>query len=330
MNNGTQIKTHFDLKIILFLGVIFILSCLLLAFEINTKKVCNVTDFKIDAPSYKAGELITFSDNSQKSYEWRWYFGDGSEISYRSKVGHSFSKPGKYTIKLLVDNNCSIEKSITIIPKEEIINTALLPKIYAPKVVYEGDIVKFKDSTSGAKSWEWRFGDGLKIDAIEKNPSYVYKRPGGKLVSLVVNGDTKHVKIVKLMVLPAKKVKRDMVVERLKRRNSTRVDPVEEYFSHVPDDPKRSAEIGGINEVKLKALLLGVSEDKLSHDNLLRYFCKDGLPLVELRKGKTISLATLDNEIRNRSIRVKTISLIRDKDNCVTLIKLDYRNKSIF
>lgn len=162
MNNSTQIKTHFDLKIILFFAIIFVISCGLLAFEINIKTPCTVTEFKVDAPSYKAGELITFSDVTKSSYEWRWYFGDGTEISYRSKVGHSFSKPGKYTVKLLVNNGCSITKDITIIPSKEVINTALLPKFYAPKVVYEGEIIKFRDSTEHAKSWEWRFGDGPK------------------------------------------------------------------------------------------------------------------------------------------------------------------------
>jgi len=330
MNNNTQIKTHFDLKIILFLAVIFVLSSVVLAFEINTKAPCTIKEFKIDAPTYKAGELITFSDNSKDSYEWRWYFGDGSEISYRSKVGHAFSKPGKYTIKLLVNNNCSVEKTITIIPKKDVINEALLPKFYAPKVVYQGDIVKFKDSTAHATSWEWRFGDGSKIDAIDREPSYIFRTPGPKVISLVVNGDIKYVKTALITVLPSKKEKKDMVIEKIKRRGDMRADAVEEYFSHVPDAPGRSPEIANVNEEKLKGLLLGVSEDKLSYQNLLRHFCTDALPLVEIRKGKTITLQNLDGDIRNRAIRIRKVSLIKDKDNCVTLIKLDYKYKSIF
>lgn len=330
MNKGLHIKTHFDIKILLFFVILFIVSCVMLAFQINTKADCSVSAFKVDAPSYKAGELMTFSDVSKNSYEWRWYFGDGTDISYRSKVMHAFSRPGKYTVKLLVNNSCSVEKTITILPKEDILDAALLPKFYAPKIAHVGDAIKFRDSTENAKSWEWRFEDGLKVEAIEKAPTYVYKLPGEKVVSLVINGDTKHVQFAKITVLPAKKSEKDMVIERLKRRNSTRVDPVEEYFSQVPDAPKRRAEIPDINDSKLNALLLGVAQNKLTYDNLIKYFCTDGLPLVELKGGELISLQTLDTKIRKRQIRIREVTITKDKDNCVKLIKLDFKFRNLF
>jgi len=330
MNQGSHIKTHFDFKVLLFMGSILLLSASLLAFKINSAGVCTAKDFTVEAPSFKAGELITFSDKSNTGYEWKWDFNDGTVPAFRSKVGHSFSKPGKYKVKLNINGTCNIEKLVTIIPKREVINSALLPKFFAPKVVKQGELVQFRDSTSNAKSWEWRFGEGSKIDAIDKEPKYVYRIPGEKVVSLVVNGDIKHVQFAKVTVLPVKKEMRDVVTERVKRRNSMRTDPVEEYFNNIPDAPKRSAEIAGINEVKLEGLLMGVSEDKLSYQNLIRYFCQDGLPLVELRKGKMITLQTLDKEIRDRSIKIRSIALVRDKDECVTLIKINYRYRTIF
>lgn len=330
MNKSNQIKTHFDGKIILFFFIIFVMSCGLLAFKINNKAICTVKEFKIDAPTFKVGELITFSDITPNSYEWRWYFGDGSKISYRSKVAHSFSKPGKYTVKLLVNNSCTIEKTITILPKNDVIDESLLPKFFAPTVVYEGEQVRFRDSTAHAKSWEWRFGDGIKIDAIDQNPTYVYRIPGEKIVSLVVNGDIKYVKQKKITVLPAKKETKDVVSERLARRSSSRADIVDEYFKQLPEAPKRSAEIAGINEEKFKAILMGICEDKLSFDNVKRYFCEDDLPLVKLRNGKTISLKELDDAIRDRNINIKKIELQRDQDGCVTVINLNYRYKTIF
>lgn len=330
MNKSNQIKTHFDGKVILLFTIVFIVSCGLLAFKVNAKKACNVKEFKIDAPSYKAGELITFSDNTPNSYEWRWYFGDGTNISYRSKVVHSFAKPGKYIIKLRVDNNCTIEKTIMIVPKKDVINEALLPKISGPKVVYQGDPVQFKDSTAHAKSWEWRFGDGMKVDAIDQNPTHVYRIPGKKLVSLVVNGDIKYVQNLEVMVMPAKKEERDIVSERLARRTSARGDAVQDFFNQLPESPKRSAELGNLNEETFKGVLLGICSDKLSFEHVKRYFCEDDLPLVKLRSGKTISLKQLDDEIRNRNINVKKIELQRDQDGCITLINLNYRYKSIF
>jgi hypothetical protein len=330
MNKGPQIKTHFDLKVLLFIGSLFLLSCVLLAFKIKTADNCTVNDFKVDAPSYKAGELITFSDVSNTGYNWQWSFNDGTPNAFRSKVGHAFSGPGKYKVKLIINNNCTVEKTITIVPKITLVNTAMLPKFYAPKVVKEGELIQFRDSTENAKQWEWRFGDGSKIDAIDKDPTYTYRIPGEKVVSLVVNGDVKNVQFAKITVLPIKKQPKDMVTERLKRRNSVRADPVEEYFSNIPDAPKRSAEIAGINEVKLEGLLQGVSEDKLSYQNLTRYFCSDALPLVELKKGKVVTLETLDKDIRKKSIKIRSIALVRDADNCVTLIKINYKFKGLF
>jgi hypothetical protein len=329
MYKNTQIKTHFDVKIILFFVMIFVVSGALLAFEMNAEANCKLNAFNIDAPSFKAGELITFSDKSEGSYEWQWDFGDGSDISYRSKTVHSFARPGTYTVKLKVNSSCTAEKTIKITTQEEVLNKALIPKIYAPKMAYQGQVIKFRDSTSHAKSWEWRFGDGTKIDAIERNPSHVYRIPGEKYASLVVNGDIKHVKHFKITVLPAKREKRDPVLERLERRSGSRGSAVDDYFSNLPEEPKRGPEIGNLTGAKFRALLLGISEDKLSYQNLLRYFCDDQ-PLVQLRNGKTISLKALDEAVRKRAIRVKTVTLHADKDGCVNLIALDYRYKSIF
>ena len=75
---------------------------------------------------------------------------------------------------------------------------------------------------------------------------------------------------------------------------------------------------------------MGICEDKLSFDNVKRYFCEDDLPLVKLRNGKTISLKELDDAIRDRNINIKKIELQRDQDGCVTVINLNYRYKTIF
>lgn len=330
MNKSNQIKTHFDGKVILSFFIIFILACGLLAFKINTKEVCSVKEFKVEAPSFKAGELITFSDNTSNASEWRWYFGDGSKISYRSKVAHSFSKPGKYTIKLLVNNSCKVEKTITIVPKNELIDESLLPKFGGPKFAYVGEPVTFNDTTAHAKSWEWRFGDGSKIDAIDKNPSYTYRTAGEKAVTLVINGDMKYFAQRKITVLPARKEQKDLVAERLARRSNARGDIVEDYFKSLPDAPGRSPEFPGLTEEKFKGILNGICKDELSYDNVKRYFCDDDLPLVKLRNDKTISLKQLDTDIRNRNINVKKIQFQKDQDGCITLINLNYRYKTIF
>lgn len=327
---SAPIKTHFDGRVITMFIVIFIISGSLLAYNINTKAECRVKEFDVKAPTYKEGELITFTDVTPGAYDWKWSFGDGSDASYRSRAIHTFEKAGKYKVRLVVNGSCNVDKDVTIIPKKEVLNKALMPVFTAPTKVYQGEEVAFADATKHATSWEWRFGDSNKIDATDQNPVYIYSRPGKKVVSLVVNGDIKYVSYHNIMVLPAKKDKKDWVKDRLERNSGSRVDPVGEYFNQLPAKPKSGPEIGGISEAKLKSMLLGVSEDKLSYNNLVRYLCEDNLPLVQLKNGKTISLKELDGNIRRRDIRIRSLTMHKDKDECVTLIVLDYKNKSLF
>lgn len=49
-----------------------------------------------------------------------------------------------------------------------------------------GPEVNFEDQSTGAISWQWRFGDGG--ESTESNPDYSYNNPGTYLVELIVTG----------------------------------------------------------------------------------------------------------------------------------------------
>jgi PKD repeat protein len=313
MNKTSQIKTHFDIKIIVFFIIIFTFSCLLLLYKKKVQSDCDVTSFKIQANAYKVGELVTFSDVAKGSYEWKWNFGDGSKVSYLSKVSHVFEKEGNYTVSLLIDNNCAVEKMITILPYEDKIDDSLLPKFQAPDVVMLGNSVNFRDLSNDAKSWEWRFGDGegFGVDATDKNPSYVYKTAGRKVVSLVINGDFKHVKKKEIFVKEPVS-KRDDVAHDMQNRTLPKIV---------------APEIGGLTEDKLEAMLYGIASNQMSYRNFSRHFCKSRMPEVQLKDGKVLSLKELDEEIREKSIKIKKVSMEKDKDGCVTSIVLSYKPK---
>ena len=307
MNKTSQIKTHFDSKIIGFFIIIFIFSCALLLVKKKMLSDCDITEFKVDASSYREGALITFSDESKKSFDWQWTFGDGSKVSYLSKVSHAFDKAGSYKVKLLVNNGCTIEKTITILPFEDKKDYSLLPKFQAPNTAIKGQEVYFKDLTGHAKSWEWRFGEsGGSVDATVKNPSYVFKTTGRKVVSLVVNGDVKNVKQKEIFIKePAVKAIKDVVVVIPKRRG-----PIEPGIT-LGDNLERA--------------LIGVAQNKLSYKNFARYFCKDGMPSVINKDGKTMSLKEFDEEIREKDIKIKKVTFQQDKDGCVTSINVNYK-----
>jgi hypothetical protein len=300
MNSTSQIKTHFDIKVIIFFITFFTFSCLLLLVKYKMQSGCNVSDFKMEASSLKAGELIVFSDTTNTGTKWKWQFGDSTKTSYLSKVSHVFMKEGKYNVKLSIDDNCNIEKEITILPSEVRIVNSDMPNFYAPKTVTLGKIAQFRDMTANAKSWEWRFGEGSSItdvDATDKNPSYVYKTPGKKTISLVVNGDYKQIKKATIFVKEIKEVRQERV-------------------SVLPDPVKLGPEIGGINETSLESMLIGISKNKLAYKNFEKYFCDYKLAKVHY-EDDIISLQEFDKIIRGKSIKIKSLKIEKGSHGCV-------------
>lgn len=311
MNNSSNIKTHFDSKILTFFIIFFTISCLFLLYRINSTGDCDISGFKIDAKSFKAMESIAFIDTTKNASKWEWDFGDGSKPSYLSKVFHSYEKEGTYKVKLKVGGTCTIEREIKIAPFEVKVDKSLMPNFIPPTNVVVGVPVTFKDITPHATSWQWKFGDGAsetgKFDATSKNPTYVFKTSGNKKVTLAVNGDYKYVKKIDVFV-SAPAVKKE-VVEIVKMNVK-----------------QRGPEKKGVTEVDIEAMMNGIAENQLSYRNFSRYFCKDAMPEVHLRDGKIISLKELDENIRDKSIKIKKIMIQKDEDGCVTRIDANYKN----
>ncbi|MEO8234250.1 MAG: PKD domain-containing protein [Flavobacterium sp.] len=312
MNKNTQIKTHFDNKILGFFMVFFTLSCLLLLYKKQNQDNCDISGFEIESKGFKAKELITFSDTTKNASKWEWNFGDGSKSSYLSKVSHSYEKEGKYTVKLMVGQSCVVDKEITIFPFEEEIDNSLMPNFYAPSKIIVGEPTTFKDLTPHANSWQWKFGDGSsegrQFDATEKNPTYVFKTSGAKKVTLAVNGNYKYVKKIDVFVqMP--KVKEEVVeVVKMKAKK------------------ERGPEKKGVTEFDIEAMMNGIAENQLTYRNFSRYFCKDAMPEVHLKDAKILSLKELDENIRGKSIKIKKIVIQKDDDGCVTRIDANYKN----
>jgi len=307
-----QIKTHFDKSIILFFTGFFLLSCIVLAFQINNKKDCNIQGFIVQNTNIKAKDLITFTDTTANASKWEWSFGDGSQVSYLSKATHSYEKEGTYIVTLKVDNECEVEKEIKVAPFEEKMDQSLIPVIQCPKTATVGVPVSFSDKTPNAKSWQWMFGEkngDTSFDSTEKNPTYIFKTSGVKKVTLAVNGNYKYVKKVEIFVNePLKKAEQKLVLPEVKLKK------------------KRGPEIKDVTEQDIEAMMRGISKDLLSYKNFAKYFCKDAMPSVHLRDGKIISLKEMDEDIRNKNIKIKSIKITKDDDGCVTRIDANYKN----
>jgi PKD repeat protein len=111
-----------------------------------------------------------------------WDFGDGTTVSGRSTLNHTYVKAGSYNVKLNVQNanGCkdSIEKTITI-------HEVPVADFNVPDTNCSNSSVQFKNtsSDSGNVAYEWNFGDSTAISTLG-NPVHIYNNPGNYTVTL--------------------------------------------------------------------------------------------------------------------------------------------------
>lgn len=281
----------------------------MLVYKIKTVKDCNLYGFKIESKALKAREIITFSDTTKKSSEWVWDFGDGTDVSYLSKPPHYYKKEGTYTVKLKVDNSCTVEQIITVQPYEDKDNSPA-PDFVVQSIVVKGVPITIKDLTKGATSWEWNFGESIengKIDSTEPNPTYKYSTTGLKKIKLAVNGSYKKIKIANINV-----------IEPNKKTDVTKGDDV--------TVTKRGPIIKGINETDFEGMMNGIAINRLSFNVFSKYFCKYQMPTVHLKDGSTMSLRDFYDDIKDKEdLRVRDVKIEKDQDWCVFRIDVSYK-----
>jgi S-layer protein (TIGR01567 family) len=130
---------------------------------------------------------VAFQNQSENATLWQWNFGDGSSNSTEQNPVHTYTSAGKYTVNLTVTDANGINNTTT---KENYIN------VLASAVDFEANVTKgsipltvgFTDKSTGAKSWQWNFGDGSS-NSTEQNPAHTYTSPGTHKVTLTIIND---------------------------------------------------------------------------------------------------------------------------------------------
>jgi gliding motility-associated-like protein len=128
--------------------------------------VGSATQF-VDASTISSGAIIA----------WNWDLGNGTMASGQ-QVSTTYDLPGTYTVSLTVvaQNGCSatIELPVTMVVSP------------VAGFGYTGDPmtglpIAFSDSSQGAASWHYDFGDGFGA-SLDQNPIYTYPEPGQFIV----------------------------------------------------------------------------------------------------------------------------------------------------
>jgi len=122
-----------------------------------------------------------FSDPLSNDIAWEWNFGDGSTSTQKNPM-HTYLNAGTYRASLTVTNanGCKIVISDFQDFDLEGVNPGFTTKTH---ICPPGEIT-FNDTSAGAASWLWDFGDGT--SSTSKGPDHIYTKSGYYNVKLTV------------------------------------------------------------------------------------------------------------------------------------------------
>jgi PKD repeat protein len=132
------------------------------------------------------GQLVTFTDKSTGTItRWRWNFADGSEPNYERNPTHVFRNWGQKNVELWVSNQYGRKAILLFIQVLSNTGPPLADFDFTPFAVRVGQTVTFTDTSAGASSWLWDFGEANATSVLQ-NPTHVYQTAGQKAVTLKV------------------------------------------------------------------------------------------------------------------------------------------------
>jgi gliding motility-associated-like protein len=139
-------------------------------------------DFIINNNNACPGKPVSFTNSSRPiPANVRWSFGDGATSTQQNPT-HAYAAPGTYTVWMYNNYGAcrdSISKIVTITEPPVAKFGANTTTGCHPDLT-----VNFTDSSSGASSWQWDFGDGTTSTA--QNPSHTFNGYGNYNVTLIV------------------------------------------------------------------------------------------------------------------------------------------------
>lgn len=337
---NTSKNPHLDKTVIRLFVVVFLFSVSLFAYRYTKHKPCEDVFFDTQANEFRAGELIKFIDYTTSAEKWNWRFGDSSEAAITKEPLHIFEKPGEYLVKLMVNDICAFDKLITIKEKLFVIDSSKLPKFTIPKRIIVGQTLNVKDATDNATTWEWNFGESASSNSKKSRAKYVYKEPGVKTISLVVNGDVKHMTKKRITVLPKIKKERKKEITGTNRKlgDNIKYEPVVKLQDKIPEQPKEEVEeisekpnvVAYITDAHFSALLKKVAEKKENANVFKEYLCGD-LNKAIIANEKKGSFLVFCEKIKGKKLKIKELVIYRDKgSNCIKTITIKHRSFGLF
>ncbi|MDR2835807.1 MAG: PKD domain-containing protein [Bacteroidales bacterium] len=153
-------------------------------FSQSCKKAPQPTaSFIVHGDGGEAPCLVSFENTSTDADYYEWNFGDESEVSKEKSPTHTYTKGGAYMVKLFVrgeGGNNEVSKQVLV--KEARLMPPTTDFTFSPNGGQAPISIEFTNTSTGATSYYWDFGDGSNSTAI--HPAHEYTAAGNYQVIL--------------------------------------------------------------------------------------------------------------------------------------------------
>lgn len=313
-----------DFKVMWFLLIVILVATSSFMYKFYTVEECVDIVYEISHESIGVGEMVMFTNKTAGYRTIEWDFGDNSSIEKGANIGHAYTEPGEYTLKVTVNGACSEFRKIKVLPEKKIVDNNLIPKFAYPNVIEINKKLKFVALTENASSYEWRFGETGKVDSREKNPVYTYSTPGLKTVSLILNGNDKYIakRMIHVMTPIAEKP----------RRRIAQKDDDDKVDVFIPESPnawasydslkdqikkKEKKVVKILNDQELISLINAYSQNMAKGIEFEPSFCERMENALVVLNGKVTKLPDFLAEIKGKTLKIKDFRTIRGEDGCI-------------
>lgn len=350
MNRGLRslqnLLINFDYRILaLFISLMLIGTIFFFTKAINTVD-CENSTFYVVAKNRLEGETIEFFNETPNASTWKWDFGDGSKNAFDKNTTHIYKKSGKYRVTLTINDNCITYKDVVIKSVGDLSKRIRVPEIIAPTVVRVGEEVIFDYYYNGTDifSWEWSFGESSRLDNTDSNPTHIYRTPGVKKITLIINGNINSITSKTILVKPKEQAltqayAEDVEIKPLKlRRGPAQIDPAEEFAMTLPVVPpsskkkhkesqKNNSTAPSISEEQFELLLHQVAKQSKTKDDFGNFLCEDYKIPVLINDSKIMPFDEFCKKLIGKTLKISKIRLTTNDNNCIINVEITYKIK---
>jgi hypothetical protein len=336
MENNSSPVFRIDEQVFFTMICLSILSLFVLAYRYKNAEPCEALKLNYRDGDIYAGTYVTFKAEVKNGKSYEWNFGDNKEYK-TGKPTESvvFSKPGIYTVTVLVNRSCRESRKVYI--KEQPLSRELSKTVTftAPDTAYINRVVTFTDATKGATKWEWFLDEKGTINNTNKQATWIFKEAGLKTVYLRVNG-LSYMESHKDIVIVDPRPKKPVVkIEKPKRpaRKEVSEGPGWAPIVPSPDEPAPTPPPVMTPNIDQSALVKLVEEiviGKKTASDFSRYLCDD---LVVTYNNKRMTVSEMCNKLREwknlRKIKTPEVHVRKNTTNCIKEMAVTVKKETL-